>query len=141
MTADIEEMVRELERLDRDATNGPWRAVKNSHSREGKTWIVGGDAGWVFQTLGKNPRGEVDAKLVVLLRNLTPWWRPALAACVDPRQRTIVVAAQELSDRADAFMAQFDDRDSEPEMIALDAAREKLFDALLAPTQRKEKDQ
>lgn len=58
-------------------------------------------------------------------------WPKEMAATVpDQNVRRLALAAQALETAADAFMACFDDRDTEPEMVKLDEARAKVRAAI-----------
>lgn len=58
------------------------------------------------------------------------WPRELAATVPDARVAALVKAAADLEGRADAFMACFDDRDTQPEMLALDRARDVLRHAI-----------
>lgn len=51
---------------------------------------------------------------------------PDCGTIPDENYRRLLEAARALSDHADAFMASFDDRDTEPHMVAMDKARERI---------------
>jgi hypothetical protein len=58
-------------------------------------------------------------------------WPKELASSVpQPRVRDLAVASQQLQEAADGFMACFDDRDTDPAMVALDRAREVACEAI-----------